>query len=226
MPPKIKISPSLLAADFANLGESIRAVESAGADELHFDVMDGSFVPNITIGVPVLEAIRPITKLPIDVHMMVVEPARFAQQFADAGADIFTIHAEACDDLETSLDDARIAGMTAAVSLKPDTPVSVLQPVLPLIDRVLVMTVEPGFGGQSFMPEVEAKVRALRQAIDSQISAGGRQCKLMIDGGIKSHNIALVRDWGIEVSVVGSGLINDTGTIAENLAEFDAALSE
>jgi len=158
LPPKIKISPSLLAADFANLGESIRAVESAGADELHFDVMDGSFVPNITIGVPVLEAIRPITKLPIDVHMMVVEPARFAQQFADAGADIFTIHAEACDDLETSLGDARIAGMTAAVSLKPDTPVSVLQPVLPLIDRVLVMTVEPGFGGQSFMPEMLPKI--------------------------------------------------------------------
>ncbi|MCI0804810.1 MAG: ribulose-phosphate 3-epimerase, partial [Chloroflexi bacterium] len=149
MSPRIKISPSLLAADFARLGESVRAVEAAGADELHFDVMDGSFVPNITIGIPVLEAIRPITKLPIDVHMMVVEPARFAQQFADAGADIFTIHVEACDDLEASLNDARAAGMRPAVSMKPDTPASVLQPVLPLIDRVLVMTVEPGFGGQS-----------------------------------------------------------------------------
>lgn len=147
MAPLIKVSPSLLAADFAHLADSIAAVEEAGADELHFDVMDGSFVPNITVGIPVLEAIRPLTKLPIDVHMMVVEPARYAREFADAGGDIFTMHVEACDDLEASLGDARVAGMSAAVSLKPDTPASVIQSALPLIERVLVMTVEPGFGG-------------------------------------------------------------------------------
>ena len=117
MPPHIKISPSLLAADFAHLADSIQAVEEAGADELHFDVMDGDFVPNITIGIPVLQAIRPLTKLPIDVHMMVTEPARYAKQYAEAGGDIFTIHIEACDDLETSLGDTRVTGLAAAVSL-------------------------------------------------------------------------------------------------------------
>ena len=219
MPPKIKISPSLLAADFANLGESIRAAESAGADELHFDVMDGSFVPNITIGVPVLEAIRPITKLPIDVHMMVVEPARFAQQFADAGADIFTIHSEACDDLETSLGDARIAGMTAAVSLKPDTPVSVLQPVLPLIDRVLVMTVEPGFGGQSFMPEMLPKIAEL---VD-MARVAGTDLEIAVDGGIKVDTAGSVIDAGATALISGTGVFNFTDGIEAGIKALRSA---
>ncbi|MCH8230903.1 MAG: ribulose-phosphate 3-epimerase [Chloroflexi bacterium] len=204
MAPHIKISPSLLAADFARLGESVRAVEAAGADELHFDVMDGSFVPNITIGIPVLEAIRPITKLPIDVHMMVVEPARFAQQFADAGADIFTIHVEACDDLETSLNDARAAGMRPAVSMKPDTPASVLQPVLPLIDRVLVMTVEPGFGGQSFMPEMLPKIARLAD----MAHAAGTELEIAVDGGIKDDTAGDVIDAGATTLISGTGIFN------------------
>lgn len=200
----IKISPSLLAADFARLGESIRGVEEAGADELHFDVMDGSFVPNITVGIPVLEAIRPITRLPIDVHMMVVEPARLAQQFADAGADIFTIHAEACDDLEASLGVVRVAGMRAAVSIKPDTPASALQQVLALVDRVLVMTVEPGFGGQSFMPEMLPKITEL---VDMARSAG-TELEVAVDGGIKVDTASGVIDAGATTLISGTGVFN------------------
>ncbi len=200
----IKISPSLLAADFARLGESVQAVEAAGADELHFDVMDGSFVPNLTVGIPVLEAIRPITRLPIDVHMMVVEPGRFARQFADAGADIFTMHVEACDDLEGSLGDARAAGMQPAVSLKPGTPASVLQPVLPLVERVLVMTVEPGFGGQSFMPEMLPKITELAD----MARAAGTELEIAVDGGIKVDTAGGVIDAGATTLISGTGVFN------------------
>ncbi|NQW20392.1 MAG: ribulose-phosphate 3-epimerase [Chloroflexi bacterium] len=200
----IKISPSLLAADFAHLADSIAAVEEAGADELHFDVMDGNFVPNITIGIPVLEAIRPLTKLPIDVHMMVLEPARYAKQFADAGGDIFTIHAEACDDLEASLGDARVAGMTAAVSLKPDTPASVLKSILLLIDRVLVMTVEPGFGGQSFMPEMLPKISELKD----MARIAGHKLEIAVDGGIKVDTAGGVIDAGATTLISGTGVFN------------------
>lgn len=200
----IKISPSLLAADFARLGESVQAVEAAGADELHFDVMDGSFVPNLTVGIPVLEAIRPITRLPIDVHMMVVEPGRFARQFADAGADIFTMHVEACDDLESSLGDARAAGMQPAVSLKPGTPASVLQPVLPLVQRVLVMTVEPGFGGQSFMPEMLPKITELAD----MARAAGTELEIAVDGGIKVDTAGGVIDAGATTLISGTGVFN------------------
>lgn len=204
MPPHIKISPSLLAADFAHLADSIAAVEEAGADELHFDVMDGNFVPNITIGIPVLEAIRPLTTLPIDVHMMVVEPARFAREFADAGGDIFTIHAEATDDLEASLGDARVAGMRAAVSLKPDTPASVLQPILPLVDRVLVMTVEPGFGGQSFMLEMLPKITELKD----MARIAGTELEIAVDGGVKVDTAGGVIDAGATTLISGTGIFN------------------
>ncbi|MCH8115643.1 MAG: ribulose-phosphate 3-epimerase [Chloroflexi bacterium] len=219
MSPRIKISPSLLAADFARLGESVRAVEAAGADELHFDVMDGSFVPNITIGIPVLEAIRPITKLPIDVHMMVVEPARFAQQFADAGADIFTIHVEACDDLEASLNDARAAGMRPAVSMKPDTSASVLQSVLPLIDRVLVMTVEPGFGGQSFMPEMLPKIARLAD----MAHAAGTELEIAVDGGIKDDTAGGVIDAGATTLISGTGVFNYAGGMKAGIEAMRSA---
>jgi len=200
----IKISPSLLAADFAHLADSIAAAEEAGADELHFDVMDGSFVPNITIGLPVLEAIRPLTKLPIDVHMMVLEPARYVREFAAAGGNIFTIHAEACDDLEASLGDARVAGMTAGVSLKPDTPASAIQPILPLIERVLVMTVEPGFGGQSFMPEMLPKITELQD----MARMAGHELEIAVDGGIKVDTAGEVIDAGATTLISGTGVFN------------------
>jgi ribulose-phosphate 3-epimerase len=204
MAPHIKISPSLLSADFAHLADSIAAVEEAGADELHFDVMDGSFVPNITIGIPVLEAIRPLTKLPIDVHMMVLEPTRYARAFADAGGDIFTMHVEACEDLEASLGDARVTGMSAGVSLKPDTPASVLQPSLTLIDRVLVMTVEPGFGGQSFMPEMMPKITE----IQNMARIAGHELEIAVDGGIKVDTAGEAIDAGANTLISGTGIFN------------------
>ena len=201
---QINISSSLLAADFAHLADSIEAVEQAGADELHFDVMDGLFVPNITIGIPILEAIRPLTKLPIDIHMMVTEPARYAKQFAEAGGDIFTIHVEACDDLEASLGDARVAGMTGGVSLKPDTPASALQSTLPLIERVLVMTVEPGFGGQSFMPEMLPKITEIRDMARIE----GNQIEIAVDGGIKVDTAGEVIEAGATTLISGTGVFN------------------
>ena len=201
---QINISSSLLAADFAHLADSIEAVEQAGADELHFDVMDGLFVPNITIGIPILEAIRPLTKLPIDIHMMVTEPARYAKQFAEAGGDIFTIHVEACDDLEASLGDARVAGMTGGVSLKPDTPASALQSTLPLIERVLVMTVEPGFGGQSFMPEMLPKITD----IQDMARIAGHQIEIAVDGGIKVDTAGEVIEAGATTLISGTGVFN------------------
>ncbi len=204
MPPHIKISPSLLAADFAHLADSIQAIEEAGADELHFDVMDGDFVPNITIGIPILEAIRPLTKLPIDVHMMVTEPARYAKQYAEAGGDIFTIHVEACDDLETSLGDTRIIGMTAAVSLKPDTTASVLQPFLSSIERVLVMTVEPGFGGQRFLTEMLPKITELSEMAHKI----GTDLEIAVDGGIKADTASEVIHAGATTLISGTGVFN------------------
>ncbi len=200
----IKVSPSLLAADFAHLADSIAAVEEAGADEIHFDVMDGSFVPNITVGLPVLEAIRPLTKLPIDIHMMVLEPGRYAREFAAAGGDIFTMHVEACDDLEASLGDARVAGMTGGVSLKPDTPASALQSTLPLIERVLVMTVEPGFGGQSFMPEMLPKITEIRD----MARIAGHQIEIAVDGGIKVDTAGEVIEAGATTLISGTGVFN------------------
>ena len=200
----IKVSPSLLAADFAHLADSIAAVEEAGADEIHFDVMDGSFVPNITVGLPVLEAIRPLTKLPIDIHMMVLEPGRYAREFAAAGGDIFTMHVEACDDLEASLGDARVAGMTGGVSLKPDTPASALQSTLPLIERVLVMTVEPGFGGQSFMPEMLPKITD----IQDMARIAGHQIEIAVDGGIKVDTAGEVIEAGATTLISGTGVFN------------------
>ena len=200
----IKVSPSLLAADFAHLADSIAAVEEAGADEIHFDVMDGSFVPNITVGLPVLEAIRPLTKLPIDIHMMVLEPGRYAREFAAAGGDIFTMHVEACDDLEASLGDARVAGMTGGVSLKPDTPASALQSTLPLIERVLVMAVEPGFGGQSFMPEMLPKITE----IQDMARIAGHQIEIAVDGGIKVDTAGEVIEAGATTLISGTGVFN------------------
>ena len=201
---QINISPSLLAADFAHLADSIQAVEEAGADELHFDVMDGIFVPNITIGIPILEAIRPLTKLPIDVHMMVTEPARYAKQFAEAGGDIFTIHVEACDDLETSLEDTRVTGMIAAVSLKPDTPTSVLQPFISSVERVLVMTVEPGFGGQRFMAEMLPKITELSEMAHRI----GTDLEIAVDGGIKADTASEVINAGATTLISGTGVFD------------------
>ena len=206
----IKVSPSLLAADFAHLADSIAVAEESGADELHFDVMDGSFVPNITIGLPVLEAIRPLTKLPIDVHMMVEEPARYVREFASAGGNIFTIHLEACDDLEASLEDTRLAGMTAGVSIKPDTPATTLESNLQLIERILVMTVEPGFGGQSFMPDMLPKINEIKK----MAQMAGHKLEIAVDGGINVETAGDVIKAGATTLISGTGVFNHPNGMA------------
>ena len=204
MPDKVKISASILAADFTRLGDEVRRLEDAGCDELHFDVMDGHFVPNISFGPVVLEAVRRLTALPVDVHMMVTEPGRYAQAFCDAGASVFTVHAEACKDLESTLGEVRGTGMAPAVSLKPATPVKDIRRLLNVLDRVLVMTVEPGFGGQSFMPEMLPKIEELREIATSE----GMSLEIAVDGGVKVENARSVIRAGGGTLISGTGIFN------------------
>lgn len=198
----VRIAPSILSADFARLGDEVQALERAGADWVHVDVMDGRFVPNITIGPLVVDAVRKVTELPLDVHLMIVEPERYIEDFARAGADVITVHAEACTHLHRTLQQIRSAGKRAGVSLNPHTPADVLQHVLDEVDLVLVMSVNPGFGGQSFIEAVRPKIRTLREMIDRT----GRTIDLEVDGGIKPQNVAQVLDDGVDVVVAGSAV--------------------
>ncbi len=218
-----KISASVLGADFSRLGEEVRAADAAGCDEVHFDVMDGRFVPNISIGLPVLEAVRASTHLPIDVHMMVEEPGRFASVFAKAGGTMFTVHIEACADLRRTLEQARAAGMRTGVSIKPSTPVSAVAPFLSEMDRVLVMSVEPGYGGQPFMPESVAKIAELRRHIDAR----NMSCEVAVDGGIKVDTVGVVAAAGADVVISGTGIFKFNGGAAAAVRALrDAAGSQ
>ena len=199
-----KVSPSILSADFVNLERDIRHLQASGADYIHVDVMDGIFVPNITIGIPVVAAIRKITDLPLDVHLMITEPLRYVERFCDAGADILTIHAEA-DTVENNLEalrHIRAKGVRTGVSLKPATPPEALDPYMDLMDLILVMTVEPGFGGQKFMEDMMPKVRTLRKIIDVR-SPG---VELEVDGGVNTETARICVDAGANVLVAGSAL--------------------
>jgi ribulose-phosphate 3-epimerase len=196
------IAPSILSADFARLGEEVAALESAGADWAHVDVMDGRFVPNMTIGPLVVKALKRATKLPLDVHLMIVEPERYVADFAEAGADIITVHAEACDHLHRVLQQIRGLGKKAGVSLNPHTPEDVIRYVLELTDLVLVMSVNPGFGGQEFIPAVLPKIQRLRSMID----ASGRPIYLEVDGGVKPGTARQVIAAGADVLVAGSAV--------------------
>ena len=196
----VKIAPSLLSADFAVLGEEIARVEAAGADQLHVDVMDGRFVPNITIGPVVVAAIRKRTRLPLDVHLMIVEPERYIPEFIGAGADMVTVHAEACPHLQRTLVQIRELGAKAGVALNPATPHSALEFVLDDLDLVLVMSVNPGFGGQSFIPTAHRKIREIRQLL------GPRSVDVSVDGGVKVDLAKSLADDGATTLVAGSAV--------------------
>ncbi len=196
------IAPSLLSADFGRLAEEIRAAEKAGADLLHVDVMDGRFVPNITIGPPVVAAIRKAATLPLDVHLMIVEPERYLEAFAEAGADVITVHAEATPHLQRAVARIRELGKKAGVALNPGTSVSAVEWVLTDVDMVLLMTVNPGFGGQAYIPSMTGKIELLR----SQLLRSGIAVDIEVDGGIKEDNVARVAKAGANVIVSGSGI--------------------
>ncbi|PLY03026.1 MAG: ribulose-phosphate 3-epimerase [Desulfuromonas sp.] len=198
----IKIAPSILSADFARLGEEVKAIEEAGADYVHVDVMDGHFVPNITIGPLVVDAIRPVTSLPLDVHLMIENPDQYIPGFAKAGADIIVVHAEASRHLHRTVQLIKSLGKKAGVSLNPATSLSVLDMILPDLDLVLLMTVNPGFGGQSFIDSCLPKITALRQRIDRL----GLPIELEVDGGVKTDNISAIAAAGAEVFVAGSAV--------------------
>lgn len=216
----MKISPSILSADFCRLGEEVRAVEKAGADYIHVDVMDGHFVPNLTIGPFVVRAVGRCTSLPLDVHLMIQRPDDFLSEFAGAGAKILTVHVEAVTHLHRTLSQIKKMGMRAGVSLNPSTPVCLIEPVLDYADLVLVMSVNPGFGGQELIPEVLPKIKEIRRLI----TGIRRPIELEVDGGIKVDNIGAVAEAGADVFVSGSGIFG-TPDYAKTIAAMKKIIS-
>lgn len=210
------LSPSILAADFARLGENMKQADEAGTDYFHLDVMDGMFVPNISFGIPVVQSVRRITKKTLDVHLMIEQPERYIQKFKDAGADLITVHYEACEPLHETLAEIHRLGMEAGISIKPHTPVEVLKPFLEEADMFLLMTVEPGFGGQAYMDMCTEKIRELRRLL----TENGLERDIQVDGGITRENIQVVLDAGANVIVMGSSVFQ--GDIAENVGYFKA----
>ena len=208
------LAPSLLAADFARLGEQMRIIDQAGAHYFHYDVMDGSFVPNISMGLPVLQSIRKVTKKKLDVHLMIQHPEQYINDFSDAGADIITVHAEACTHLDQIVRDIKREGLMAGVALNPATPLSVLDYILPEVDMVLIMTVNPGYGGQKMIPYTLDKIRELRGIVRRR----GLSTDIEVDGGVKIDNVEQFLSAGANVIVAGSGVFK--GDLAGNVEAF------
>ena len=220
----VKLAPSLLASDFADLGAAMRDAADAGAEWIHVDVMDGHFVPNITIGVPVVKSLRKATRLPLDVHLMIERPERYIDDFAEAGADIITVHQEATPHLHRAVQQIRSHGRKAGVAINPATPVGALEGILPFVDMVLVMTVNPGFGGQDFISTSPDRITAVRDALD----ALGRteEVEIEVDGGISPETAATVVRAGASVLVAGAAVFNDRASVAENVAAIREAIEK
>lgn len=208
------LAPSLLAADFTRLGEQMRIIDRAGAQYFHYDVMDGMFVPNISMGLPVLESIRKVTKKKLDVHLMIEQPQRYISDFSDAGADIITVHAEACAHLDQTVHDIKREGAMAGVALNPATSLHVLDNILPEVDMVLLMTVNPGYGGQKMIPYTIDKIRELRGIVQRR----GLSTDIEVDGGVKLENVDQFLNAGANVIVAGSGIFQ--GDLAGNVEAF------
>lgn len=220
---QIKLAPSILSADFSRLGEQVGEAIAAGAAYIHMDVMDGHFVPNITIGPLVVQALRPLaeqTGALLDVHLMIENPDRYLADFAGAGADILTVHVETCPHLHRTIQVIRELGVKPGVTLNPATPLATLEEILPDVDLVLIMSVNPGFGGQSYIPGSTDKIRRLRRMLDEIGSAAD----LEVDGGIKVQNVAEIVAAGANVLVAGSAIFGGTKTISENIADFRRVL--
>ena len=210
----LKLAPSILSADFACLLEDMQKIAQGGADYIHVDVMDGHFVPNISFGAPVMNALNGKTSLPYDVHLMIEDPDRYIDDFVKCGADIITVHYEACKDVKKTLELIRSKGVKAGVTIKPKTPNSVLTDVLDMADMILLMTVEPGFGGQAYIPESTGKIKELRQMLNEK----GLDTDIEVDGGIKKENLQMVLDAGANVIVAGSAIFK--GDIEQNVKDF------
>ncbi len=216
----VKIAPSILSADYARLAEGVAAAEAAGADWIHVDVMDGQFVPNITIGPPVVKALRRVTTLPLDVHLMILTPERLIPAFVEVGADRITVHQEACVHLHRVVEQIRELGARPGVTINPATSLVTLDEILPYVDLVLLMTVNPGFGGQSFIPTSTAKVARLAATLRER---GLGHVEIEVDGGISPATAGEITAAGATVLVAGAAIFNATGSVAENVAALRAA---
>ena len=214
------LAPSMLAADFKNLGNEIKLIEDNGAQYLHFDVMDGIFVPSISFGMPVLESIRPATNLVCDVHLMITEPIRYIEAFKKAGADLITIHLEACEDVYATIEKIRECGCKVGLSISPDTPVFELEPYVDKVDMILIMSVYPGFGGQKFIPESLDKIRELKAMLDEK----NLKVDIQVDGGIYTSNVEEVLKAGANIIVAGSAIFR--GNVAQNTKDMLSILEK